>query len=148
MKSGIYKIENLVTGRVYIGQSVNIDLRWYQHKTELKARRHANKLLQSEWNQHGEYAFIFQRIEDVEADKSTLSEREKHWIGAYRGNCYNWPGKPKNTQEMETVVIRLSEPEKRAMMVLAGSMGIGVGQWFRKMVRNEYEKFFGQPIKE
>ena len=29
---GIYKIENLINGKVYIGQSVNIKERWNEHK--------------------------------------------------------------------------------------------------------------------
>ena len=31
---GIYKIENLVNGKVYIGQSVDIYKRWIEHKRE------------------------------------------------------------------------------------------------------------------
>ena len=30
--SGIYKIENLINHKVYIGQSVNIYKRWKEHK--------------------------------------------------------------------------------------------------------------------
>nr|DAH19257.1 MAG TPA: intron associated endonuclease [Bacteriophage sp.]DAT87476.1 MAG TPA: intron associated endonuclease [Caudoviricetes sp.] len=28
---GIYKIENLINGKVYIGQSVHIERRWQEH---------------------------------------------------------------------------------------------------------------------
>ena len=31
---GIYKIENLVNGKIYIGQSQNIERRWREHKRE------------------------------------------------------------------------------------------------------------------
>jgi predicted GIY-YIG superfamily endonuclease len=31
MSIGIYKIENLVNGKVYIGQSVHIERRWQEH---------------------------------------------------------------------------------------------------------------------
>ena len=33
MTCGIYKIENIVTNEVYIGQSIAIETRWSQHKT-------------------------------------------------------------------------------------------------------------------
>jgi len=33
---GIYKIKNLLNGKVYIGQSVNIEKRFYNHKNNLK----------------------------------------------------------------------------------------------------------------
>lgn len=35
-KSGVYKITNLINGKVYIGQSVNIKQRWYDHKKCIK----------------------------------------------------------------------------------------------------------------
>ena len=33
---GIYKIENLVDGKVYIGQSINVSNRLANHKSDLK----------------------------------------------------------------------------------------------------------------
>lgn len=32
-KTGIYKIQNLINGKIYIGQSKNIEKRWLRHKT-------------------------------------------------------------------------------------------------------------------
>ena len=49
---GIYKIENKVNGKVYIGQSVNIKKRWKQHKYELNSNNHVNKHLQASWNKY------------------------------------------------------------------------------------------------
>jgi group I intron endonuclease len=31
MSIGIYKISNLINGKIYIGQSVHIEKRWQQH---------------------------------------------------------------------------------------------------------------------
>ena len=36
MSVGIYKIENKLNGNVYIGQSVNIERRWQDHKKRRK----------------------------------------------------------------------------------------------------------------
>ena len=45
---GIYKIENKVNGKVYIGQSIDINTRWYNHRKELNGNRHHNEHLQRE----------------------------------------------------------------------------------------------------
>ena len=31
MSIGIYKIENLINGKIYIGQSIHIERRWNEH---------------------------------------------------------------------------------------------------------------------
>ena len=36
MSTGIYKITNLLNGKCYIGQSINIQKRWTNHKTSYK----------------------------------------------------------------------------------------------------------------
>lgn len=51
---GIYCIENIQTGKKYIGQQVNIRSRWYQHRNELRRGIHCNDYLQKAWNKYGE----------------------------------------------------------------------------------------------
>ena len=43
---GIYKIENKVNGKVYIGQSIDIEKRWKEHISCLNNRTHHNDYLQ------------------------------------------------------------------------------------------------------
>ena len=50
-QSGIYCIENLISGKKYIGQSVNIQNRWNHHICELNKGIHYNDHLQK----HGIY---------------------------------------------------------------------------------------------
>lgn len=64
--SGIYKIENLVNGKVYIGSTQNIPIRFYNHKRELMLNCHANGYLQNSWNKYGEDNFCFLVLEYVE----------------------------------------------------------------------------------
>ena len=33
---GIYKIVNLLNGKTYVGQSVNINKRWHQHRSDFQ----------------------------------------------------------------------------------------------------------------
>lgn len=74
--SGIYKIECLRTGRVYIGQSINIVNRWKQHRYVLRAGKCENKLLQDDWNKYPE-SFVFSTIEELPNDKKILLNRER-----------------------------------------------------------------------
>lgn len=46
---GVYKIENLLDGKVYVGKSKDIGRRWYEHKYELNKGKHINKHLQNSW---------------------------------------------------------------------------------------------------
>ena len=76
--TGIYKIENLVNEKVYIGQAVNISRRWNEHKFHLKNNNHFNKHLQNAWNKYGEKNFKFEPIE--ECLEIELDEKEIYWI--------------------------------------------------------------------
>jgi hypothetical protein len=79
---GIYKIENKVNGKVYVGQSIHIEQRWSEHKAELRGNYHHNAHLQSSWNKYGEDNFEFSIIE-VFKKINKLNEREIYWINYY-----------------------------------------------------------------
>jgi group I intron endonuclease len=74
----IYRIKNLINGKIYIGQTQNIKRRFYEHKHELKSGKHHNKHFQNSFNTHGEENFSFEVIEECEVNK--LDEREIYWI--------------------------------------------------------------------
>lgn len=78
---GIYKIENKVNGKVYIGQSVDIEDRWAHHKAKLRHNRHENAHLQSAWNQYGEDNFTFETL--TECKRNELNDKEIDWISRY-----------------------------------------------------------------
>ena len=84
---GIYKIENKVNGKVYIGQSVNIKKRWKQHKYELNSNNHVNKHLQASWNKYKQNNFDFAVI--CECDISELDDKEMFYIQQYNSYNYN-----------------------------------------------------------
>jgi len=56
---GIYTITNKVTGMVYIGQSINIRIRWMNHRRGLRDGTHRNIYLLNAWRKYGETAFEF-----------------------------------------------------------------------------------------
>lgn len=86
---GIYKIENLKNGKVYVGQAVDIKRRWSRHRMELKKGIHSNKYLQRAYDKYGVDAFRYSVIE--ECPKEKLNEREIFYIQKFDSfsNGYN-----------------------------------------------------------
>lgn len=79
---GIYKIQNKVTDKVYIGKSVNIKKRWIQHRCHLNNNVHVNGYLQKAWNKYGENGFDFSVL--CECEESVLDEKEIYYINLYK----------------------------------------------------------------
>jgi group I intron endonuclease len=75
MKSGIYKITNIVNGKGYVGQSNNIKRRWMEHKTPAKRR---GIVLDRAFAKYGIDNFEFSVLEYCK--KSLLDEREIYYI--------------------------------------------------------------------
>lgn len=73
MSCGIYKIENKLNGKCYIGQSIEIEHRFSKHKSA-KDDFYIHRAIRK----YGKENFIFEIIE--QCDKDLLDEREKFWI--------------------------------------------------------------------
>lgn len=85
MSIGIYKIENLINHKIYIGQSIEIEKRWQKH-LNTKDNFVIHKALQK----YGKENFSFQIIE--ECDLLDLDNKEQYWINYYNSlipNGYN-----------------------------------------------------------
>lgn len=87
--SGIYKIENSVTGKVYIGSAVNLLARKRCHFSSLKHGNHKNSKLQRSYDKHGKKAFGFDVL--LYCDKDNLLMYEQIAIDAMDpvSNGYN-----------------------------------------------------------
>lgn len=79
---GIYKITNMRNGKIYIGQSVDINHRKSCHEYDLKHNRHKNLHLQRAYNLEPD-AFKFEII--CECREEDLDELEIFYIQKY--NC-------------------------------------------------------------
>ena len=90
MTMGIYKIINVVNNKFYIGSAVNFSRRKTRHFSELRTGKHNNRYLQASWDKHGEAAFVFVVVEEVQ-DKAVLLEAENRWLKEHVGKdyCYN-----------------------------------------------------------
>ncbi len=83
--AGVYKITNLINGKIYIGSSNNLYERNARHKRRLKVGTHDNPHLRSAVKIYGIDSFKFEVIEIC--DVSILIEREQFWIDST--NCCN-----------------------------------------------------------
>lgn len=78
MNSGIYKITHLVSGRCYVGSTVDLSQRWKTHRGELNSKTHANLPLLNAWNKYGSNAFAFEVLE--RCSHQLLLAKEQHWM--------------------------------------------------------------------
>lgn len=60
--TGVYTIQNTVSGKIYVGSAKMFNRRRAQHRSALRGGYHQNKHLQASWNKHGEKAFVFRLI--------------------------------------------------------------------------------------
>ena len=68
VNAAIYIIRNCISGKVYVGQSVNVRERVRQHKYQLRHGKHYNRHLQAAWDVYGEPAFEFIIFKQVTGD--------------------------------------------------------------------------------
>lgn len=78
MKSGIYQIVHVASGKRYVGQAKDIAKRWVTHKRTLSRGVHASRHLQRAWDKYGADAFAFEVIEVC--DIPDLDTREQFHI--------------------------------------------------------------------
>ncbi len=70
---GIYKITNRINNKIYIGQSINCEKRFNEHKSS-----EHNKHLKRAYDKYGLENFSFEVLEETE--ESLLNERETYYI--------------------------------------------------------------------
>lgn len=83
MKTGIYKITNLINGHTYIGQSTDIERRWENHKIAAYNKNDAGYMypLYQAIRKYGIEQFSFEVLE--ECDYKLLNEKEMYYIQQY-----------------------------------------------------------------
>lgn len=78
----IYKIENKLNGKKYIGQTIKeLEKRFSQHKHNYNKSYFSHLSLYQAFNKYGIENFLFEKIEEV--PNNLLDEREKYWINYY-----------------------------------------------------------------
>lgn len=87
----IYKIENLINHKKYIGLTNNVARRRTRHFTDLRCHRHDNSFLQKEFDIYGEENFSFNIEFEGDISSEEISIKEKEYIAFYDSykNGYN-----------------------------------------------------------
>lgn len=80
MMIGIYKIENIKNGKIYIGQSNDIERRLKEHCYPNRYKTSRNPV-DVAIHKYGKENFIFDIIEECQIEE--LNEKEKYWISFY-----------------------------------------------------------------
>jgi len=111
----VYLILNTLNGNVYIGQSVNLKVRWGQHRYSLRNSKHHCPHLQRAWSKYGEESFDWIVVEsNLSQEEANLYEQA--YIEWYAGLelAYNptWRHKGKGKMSAEQIS-RISENHKR-----------------------------------
>jgi group I intron endonuclease len=117
---GIYKITNLLNGRIYIGSSINIKKRENQHFGKLNKNKHDNQFLQNDYNKCGEDNFKFEIILETDCEE-LLFDFEQNYLDEYydkQKQCYNInpiaakPPSSKGRKHSEETKKKISEGNK------------------------------------
>lgn len=83
MKAVIYKIENLVNKKCYVGSTISFDERKKYHLWQLKKGSHHSIILQRAWNKYGENNFIIDIIKIVDFENIIQEEQNEIDIKGY-----------------------------------------------------------------
>ena len=83
-KAVIYKIENTVDDKVYVGSTVDMKNRWKCHRYQLRVGTHHSPHLQFAWNKYGEDSFRHTILAECpERERDAL---EQSWIDSLRSS--------------------------------------------------------------
>lgn len=152
IKSGIYKIINIINNKFYIGSAINFYIRWNRHKNNLRKGLHVNKILQNSWNKYGQENFKFEIVEEI-LDKSKLIEREQYYLDLLKPeyNICLYAESPKcamlgkkhseKTKEKQSIakigILRSNETKQKISNSLKGEKSFNYGKRFSEETRQK-----------
>ena len=109
---GVFLIRNVVSGKVFVGSSMNLDAMFNRIRFQLFAGAHTVKELENDWKQLGAGKFEFEVLEELPpredvnynyaADLETLEDLWLEKLKPYGEKGYN---EPKKTREERLRII-------------------------------------------
>jgi len=141
----IYGIRNSVNGKIYIGQTKDINKRMTRHRSRLRKNKHFNKPLQEDFNKYGYNNFTLENIEKIEdGNRELLKKRETFWIMQNKDLCYNIKGVDKKIsktgeQNNKRSTISISLKLRRKIKTNASFYGMTIPEYLNQVIENIYE---------
>ena len=129
---GIYKIQNQINGKVYIGKSVSIESRWKEHQAVYnKPGRNYDFIIYRAMRKYGLENFSFEIIETFDkVDKEVMNNREIYWISYYNSyhNGYNMTlgGEGRATLEFDLEDFVKIYNQTKSLAKTASILGCGI----------------------
>jgi hypothetical protein len=105
----VYKLENLINGKVYVGQTQNFKQRKMAHR-HMMSQGHSNRWIKADVEQYGMENFSMSILEECSPDE--LDEKEVYWIDKL--NSYQRDYGYNNSMGGKNHVV-MSEQSKRLM---------------------------------
>jgi group I intron endonuclease len=127
----IYKITNLINGKIYIGQTIqkNPKMRWYGHLADARSNKRKGHL-QNSLNKYGAENFHWEII-DWANSLEILNLKEKEWLSYFKETTkvYNLREAGGNKLHSEQSIEKMRESQKKAH---ARRKLLGTDTWKRR----------------
>jgi len=131
-KVGIYQIRNTINGKVYVGSSIRMNHRKYEHFCDLNKGKHHSIKLQRAYNKYGKDSFIFEVIEciqlteDLGINSKLITAREQFYIDSKNSYTLGYNSRPLAETNLGC---KRSEDVKRKMSIsFRGSLNPNFGK--------------------
>jgi group I intron endonuclease len=85
----VYRITNLKNKKIYIGSTVNFEVRKAEHLGELRSNKHCNRWLQYDFRIFKEESFVFEILHDNFKTRDAMLLKEYELILKTKNNNYN-----------------------------------------------------------
>jgi group I intron endonuclease len=138
--TGIYAIENIATGEVYVGQSRNIPNRYQQHLSMLERGEHHSLKLQKAYNSTGAEGFTLKILELC--DESELDRKEQEWIqklDAY-DKGYNMRNQTELPSNLDSFYVRAADSLHRQFRNSCKELGLSPTEAIQLLIKCEIEE--------
>jgi group I intron endonuclease len=132
----VYKIVNSLNGKLYVGASASgAEVRWQQHRQNLRTQIHHSDHLQKAWNKYGGENFKFKILEVVEnSTPKLLQEKEQYWMDFY--DAAN-PLKGYNICPKAGTTLGRKQSEEAKAKISKANMGHPVSERTREITRQK-----------
>lgn len=94
-RAGIFKIENIKTGKKFIKSAVDLERVYNRHSFQLKQNVHPNREMQKDWNEQGEKNFKFEVIKEIKPKDDPQFDLKKELEAENQKILSSLPGEEK-----------------------------------------------------